>query len=559
MRTGSGNLHLEIQTSRKNPVGLLRTTFWDKETGKYRHTQHGRVTGCSIGQLRLLQLAFREKVTPAGSPDALAILRAREVGASRVVLEVARGLGLHRALYSRARPWVDCVMAMVAGRIVFQGSKLSLCNQWSNTCLWELCGIEGRPEVGRHCYLPMDELLGRQKAIQKRLAARHLGADGGGVLVLYDITSTYFEGEYKESDIVRFGYNRDRKKGTRQVVVGLLCNAEGCPVGCEIFAGNTNDASTVAGKLEEIRSLYGIAKCVFVGDRGMLTSARLSDIAAMDGVSTITALTHGQLQKLLEEDTIQMDLFDEHGVVEVTDPGDPGLRYCLCRNPVSARKEGETRCRLLGLSAEGLTLIADYKRSVTVEKLGARVGRLLEKYKMGKFIRWHIVPAGGKAGGKAAPLRHELRWELDEERIARESRLDGCYIIRSDVDSETMDGQSLVDTYKSLGEVERAFRNLKTVSLEMRPVYHKLDERIRAHVFLCTLAYYVQWHMHRALAPLYQSDGEGAERRWTFRGAIEGLKALTRNDVRINGIEFQQDVRPDAEQARILDLLKAAV
>ena len=253
MRTADGSLHLEIQTSRKSPVGLLRTTFWDKDAKKYSHTQHGRITGFSLAQLQLLQLAFREKVVPSGSPEAFTILRSREIGASQAILDIARGLGLHRALYSRSEPWVESVMAMIVGRIVYQGSKLSLCNQWQNTRLWELCGIQGRPDVEEHCYHPMDQLLKRQKAIQKKLAAKHLEKESLDTIVLYDITSTYFEGEYEDSDIVRYGYNRDRKKGTKQIVIGLICNGEGCPVGCEVFRGNTNDVSTVEDKINELK------------------------------------------------------------------------------------------------------------------------------------------------------------------------------------------------------------------------------------------------------------------------------------------------------------------
>ena len=222
MRTRNGNLHLEIQTSRKSPVGILRTSFRDKRSAKMLHTQHGRITGCSFDQLRMLQLAFREKVIPADSPDAFRILKSKEYGASRALLALAHELGLHRALYSRTAPWVECVLAMIVGRILYQGSKLSLCNQWADTSLWEQCGIEGRPDVEEHCYLPLDRLLERQRAIQKKLAARHLE---NGCLVLYDITSSYFEGEYKASALVLFGYNRDQKNGHEQIVIGLLCSS----------------------------------------------------------------------------------------------------------------------------------------------------------------------------------------------------------------------------------------------------------------------------------------------------------------------------------------------
>lgn len=384
MRTRLGNLHLEIQTSRKSPVGLLRTSFRDKSSGKIRHTQHGRITGCSIQQLRLLQLAFRDKVMPLDSPEAMCIINSREFGASHAVLELLRDLGLHRDLYSRTEPWVQYVCAMIVGRIVYQGSKLSLCNQWEDSRLWELCGVQGRPDVETHCYEPLDRLLERQPAIQDKLARKHLS---NGCLVLYDITSTYFEGAYQDSEIVLFGYNRDGKKGHEQIVIGLLCNREGCPVGCEVFPGNTKDATTVLGKIIELRERYGLEKLVFVGDRGMVTQSNLKELSDLEGLNTIGALTHREIVRLLERRVIQTELFDQRKVVEVHDP-DSDERYCLCRNPNTAQREGKTRRRLLDLTSKGLDGIGVYKKSTTVETLGARVGKLLAKYKMGKFVDW---------------------------------------------------------------------------------------------------------------------------------------------------------------------------
>ncbi len=548
MQTKNGNLHLEIQTSRKSPVGILRNTFWDKVKKGPRHTQLGRITGCTIQQLKMLQLAFREKVIAVDSPDATKVLSARELGASRAVIAMAKKLGLHRILHSKSEPWVDAVLAMIAGRIVYQGSKLSLCNTWRDSVLWQLCGIEGRPQVETHCYQPLDRLLQRQKIIQSKLAAKHASE---GTLVLYDITSTYFEGEYKDSEIVKFGYNRDRKKGCEQVVIGLITNAQGCPIGSEVFAGNTKDSSTVMEKIEEIRKEYGLEYFIFVGDRGMITQQRFDDIRAIGTINTISALTHGQLKELISRDIIQPELFDERNIVEIIDPDSPELRHCLCLNPITKITEGKTRQRLLELTEKDLKLIADYKKSTTVEKLGARVGRSLQKYKMGKFIIWSIESDPEKPLSR----NHRLIWSLDQEKIKREEKLDGCYVIRTDVTQSRMSTSAVVESYKALGNVERAFRNLKTVQLEMRPVYHKTDDRIRAHIFLCTLAYYVQWHMMQSLKPLFDADGQGANRRWTFRGIINRLRQICEHDVSIAGITYQQSTVPDEEQREILKLL----
>jgi transposase len=552
MQTRDGNLHLEIQTSRKNPVGILRTSYRDKSTGKMLHTQHGRIAGCTLEQLRLLQLGFRQQVIPESSPDAFRIIRSREWGASHAVLQLLKGLGLHRILYSRSEPWVDSVCAMIVGRIVFQGSKLGLCNRWEDTCLWELCAVQERPDVEERCYLPLDRLLKRQKAIQKKLAQAHLQ---DGCLVLYDITSSYFEGAYQESEIVQFGYNRDGKKGHEQIVIGMLCTKDGCPIGCEVFSGNTNDSSTVLDKVTELREQYGLSKLVFVGDRGMVTEARLKELRDINGLNTISALTHRQIVQLLEKKVIQAELFDEHKIVEVHDPQSPAQRYFLCRNPLSREKETNTRKRLLDLTVQGLSQLAAYKQSVTVETLGSRVGKLLAKYKMGKFIDWHIDADTQKNKSRS----HRLVWKLKEEKIASEALLDGCYIVHTDVAKETMNSEQVVQTYKDLGHVERAFRNLKTVQLEIRPVYHKKDDRIRAHVFLCMLAYYVQWHMHKRLEPLFSGDEKGKNRRWTFESVIEQLRQITSNTVQVGKVQFEQISQPTETQKQIINLLTSAM
>ena len=323
-------------------------------------------------------------------------------------------------------------------------------------------------DVREHCYAAMDRLLDRQEAIQRHLAQQHLKE---GALVLYDITSSYFEGEYADSDIVSYGYNRDGKRGHEQIVIGLLCSAEGCPVGVEVFKGNTQDARTVPGKIAEVQNRYGIKELIFVGDRGMVTHSTEDKLKDVDGLSTISALTHRQIVSLLERKVIEPDLFDENNIVEVVDPDELTRRYCLCRNPQSAKRDGDTRTALLGRTRDGLNRIAQAKRKASPDKIGARAGRLLAKTKMGKFVIWRIEDG-------------HLAWRFDEEKIAAEKLFDGCYIICSNVPADQMSRQELVASYKSLALVEMAFRNLKTVQLEVRPVYHKTDDRIRAHVFL---------------------------------------------------------------------------
>ena len=531
-------VHLEIQKHRSSFYGVLRSSY--REDGLVKHSNHGRITGLALEQLQLIQAAFRGEVVPKDSPDAFQILSSKEYGASCALLALAKELGLPQMLYSRNEPWVNDCLAMIIGRILYAGSKLSLSHQWKSTVLWELCGVSGPVDVEEHCYEPMDRLLDRQKAIQKTLAAKHLQE---GCLVLYDITSSYLEGAYEESEIVLFGYNRDGKRGHEQICLGLLCNEHGCPVGVEVFPGNTQDASTVLQKVQELQTEYGLKKVIFVGDRGMVTQANVKELQGVEGLHLISALTHQQIVALLERKVITAELFDEKKVVEVIDPENPKRRYGLCRNPESAKREGVTRQRLLDLTQDGLRKIAQSRRKSTDEKIGARVGRVLQQYKMGKFVVWKVV------AGK-------LEWSLDQARIDQEKIFDGCYIISSDVPAEQMAQQKVVASYKSLSLVEGAFRNLKTVSLEMRPVFHKKDDRICSHVFLCMLAYYVQWHAQQRLQPLFAKDGKGKDRQWTFSNVMERLKALRRQRVKVSGIEFEQVAEAEADQREILDLMK---
>lgn len=530
-------LHLEIQRHRSHAYGLIRSSY--REGGKVRHTTHGRLTGMTLTQLKLIQAAFRQAVVPTDSPGSLEVIGSREYGASRAVLALAKELGLDRMIYSRREPWVEHALAMIAGRLVHAGSKLALTHQQKNTALWNLCGVEGLVDVDEHCYAAMDRLLPRQRALEQKLAERHLKS---GRLVLYDITSSYFEGEYSASEIVLFGYNRDGKRGHEQMVIGLVCNEDGCPVGVEVFPGNTQDASTVPDKIEQIRKTYGIEQIIFVGDRGMVTQASLDKVKGVEGLNTISALTHRQIVELLERKVIQIELFDERKVVEVIDPERPGRRYELCRNPQSAHRETATRKKLLDLTRQALDRIVQAKHKASAERIGARVGRILQQYKMGKFVRWEVQEG-------------RLLWSFDEAHIAEEILQDGCYIISTDVRVDQMDAEEVVASYKKLQMVERAFRNLKTVTLEVRPVFHKTDDRIRAHVLLCMLAYYIQWHMQQRLQPLFDEDGEGKHRAWTFAAVINRLTAIRQQTIRQAGVDFTVISSPEPDQQRILDLL----
>ena len=534
MARKSNSYHLDIQTHRKNPYGLLRNSY--REGGKVKKETLCRFTGLSLEQLRAMQAAIQGRTV---MKEDFKITDSREYGASFACFAMMKALGLDKTIYSRpSEEWVRCSLAMVAGRIVYAGSKLSLSHCGSYSALWETCGVGGEIDVDVHCYDVMDRLLERQDAIQKTLTKKHLQ---GGILVLYDITSSYMEGEYEGSGLVRFGYNRDGKRGHEQIVISLLCSKEGCPVAVEVFPGNTKDETTFLGKVNELRDKYGMDKIVIAGDRGMVTAINYGQLDH-DAVKVISALTHGAIKSLCDKGGIQVSMFDEKNIVEVID-GD--MRYCLCKNPDMAEKEAETRKALLKKTADELDkIIASTKKSKYSKEM--RIGKVIGKYKMGKFFTFE-----GEGD--------EVKYALDEKRIEQESSLDGCYVIYTDVSPDDMAAVEAVESYKGLARVEQAFRSMKTVKLEIRPIYHKKDERIRCHVFICMLAYYVMWHMKQRLQPLFEGDGKGKERKYTFDSVIERMKHISKNTVDFCNVQSEIVSEPTGEQQRILDLLGVSI
>ena len=530
MNQKSSSYHLEIQTHRKNPYGLLRNSY--RVDGKTRHDTICRFTGLSLEQLRAMQAAIQGKMV---AKEEFKITASREYGASFACVELMKSLDLHKAIFSRTNEeWVRACLAMIAGRLVYAGSKLSLSHCGSYSALWETCGIEDRIDVNTHCYAAMDKLYKRQGAIQKSLAKKHLH---NGIAVLYDITSCYLEGEYEDSELVRFGYNRDQKRGHEQIVISLLCAKDGCPIAVDVLKGNTKDETTVLDKIEELKVRYGIENVVFVGDRGMVTQANYRQINH-DTIKVISALTHKAIKSLCEKGTIQMGLFDEKNVVEVIDGG---MRYCLCKNPDMAAKESATRFALLKKTTDELDKIVASTRKTKYSK-DMRAGKIVNQYKMGKFI---IFQGEGE----------NLTYTLDEVKIEQESHLDGCYVIYTDVSAEDLTAVEAVESYKSLIQVEQAFRSMKTVRLEIRPIFHKTDDRIKCHVFLCMLAYYVMWNMKQRLRSLEDSDGTGSHRKYTFGYIMESLKSIRKETVDFCNAQTSVITSLTEEQSRILQLL----
>ena len=526
--------HLDIQTHRKNPYGLLRTSY--REDGKVKKETIGRFSGLSLEQLRVIQAAIQAGIQGKAFPqEDFKIISSREYGASFVCVELLKRLGLDQAIYSRSsEDWVRSSLAMIAGRLVYSGSKLSLSHSSSYSALWNICGIDD-VDVNIHCYDAMDQLLHRQDAIQKILAKKHLH---DGILILYDITSSYMEGEYDDSDLVCFGYNRDQKRGHEQIVISLLCSKDGCPIAVEVLKGNTKDETTVLNKINEINTKYGLKTIIFVGDRGMVTQANYDEINH-DTVKVISALRHSAIKSLCDKGTIQLSMFDEKNIVEVIDGK---LRYCLCKNPDMARKEAITRQALLQRTKEKLDAIASSTRKSKNSK-EVRAGKVINKFKVGKFFA-------------IEGIGDNLSYTLNNEKIAQEAALDGCYIIYSDVAPKNMTALSIVENYKNLMRVEQAFRSMKTVHLEIRPVFHKKDERIQCHVFICMLAYYVMWHIKLLIKPIFDTDGNGKKRKYTFDSIMKILKCIRQETVEFCNAKTHIITKPTEEQKHILNLLE---
>jgi len=451
-----------------------------------------------------LRILLRGGQAVTSLDESFEIVRSRSHGAVAAVLGTLRRVGLEKLLATRRSPERDRIVALIVQRILQPGSKLAASREFGgltgSTTLADLLALESCTEDD--LYAALDWLGERQESLENALAKKHL-ADG--MLVLYDVTSTYFEG--RACPLARYGYSRDGKKDRLQIVLGLLCTGEGIPVAVEVFEGHTKDSQTVAAQIAKIRERFALRRVVLVGDRGMLTEARLrEDVRPVEGLEWITALTAPQVRGLVETRVLQPSLFDEQDVAEIQSPDYPGERLIACFNPLLADERARKREELLQATEKELTKIkAATQRTKSPlrgrDKIGLRVGKVLGHFKVGKHFRLTITDA-------------EFEFERDEENIRREAGVDGIYILRTRVAESVLDSKNVVRSYKRLSKVERAFRSLKTVDLKVRPIYHHLSKRVRAHVFLCMLAYYVEWHMREALAPILldDDDRETAER-----------------------------------------------
>jgi hypothetical protein len=556
------------------PAVLLRESY--RDGGKVKKRTLANLSQLRPEQIDAMRAVLRgEALVPAG--EGLEIVRALPHGHVLAALGTARRLKLDRLLPRAADRRARLALALIVARLIDPASKLATARALDEaTALHSLGATLGLGAVtAKEVYATLDWLGGAQEAIERGLARRHLN---DGTLLLYDVTSTWLEGRCCE--LGRLGYSRDGQRDKLQIVVGLLCTAEGCPVAVEVFEGNTGDPATLAGQIRKLKQRFGLTRVVLVGDRGLITSARIAEDLTPAGLDWITALRAPAIQKLAAADgPLQLSLFDERDLAEIESPDYPGERLIVCRNPALGAERTRKRNELIEATERELEHIQARVRRARqplkgADKIGRAVGAVLGRRKVAKHFQIAITD-------------RDLRFARDTAAIAAEAALDGLYVLRTSVPAGQLSDADVVRAYKSLAGVERAFRSLKTVDLELRPVFHWTAPRVRAHVLLCMLAYYLEWHMRQALASVLFDDhdrpaGEAlraspvakarpspaAKRKaktkqtddglpvHSFRSLLADLATLTRNTVRFGrAATFPVLATPTQVQRRVLDLL----
>lgn len=551
------------------PAILLRESY--RENGKVKTRTLANLSKLPASAIDVLKRSLKgQSLVPL--EETLDIVASPHHGHVKAVLQTLCRLGLPRLMDSRPSRERNLVVAMIVARILAPHSKLATTRWWHNTTLPAVLGVQDANESD--LYAALDWLLKRQGRIEKKLAARHL-AEGG--LALYDLSSSYFEGA--TCPLAAFGHNRDGKKGKRQVNYGLLANSQGVPVAVSVFKGNIADPTTLLGQARRLQKTFAIRSFVIVGDRGMITQTQINALRGEDGVDWITALRPKAVQTLLADGALQMDLFDERNLFTLTHPNFAGERLVACRNPELARRRAVKRRSLLAATAKALDKVCgmvERGRLQGKDKIGVRVGKVVNQYKMAKHILLDIEDK-------------RFTYALDEENIQAEAALDGVYVIRTSLDKERISDEDAVRSYKQLTYVERAFRSMKTMDLQVRPIHHRLEGRVRAHIFLCMLAYYVQWHMVDAwrellfvdedqaaratrdpVAPAQRSAGalrkaqvrvlEDGSPVHSFRTLLSDLGTIVRNQCRVPGADanappLEITTTPNAQQKRAYELL----
>ncbi|MHB1662981.1 MAG: IS1634 family transposase [Thermoplasmataceae archaeon] len=564
-------MHIHIVPNRKAaPTILLRESY--REGKKVKKRTLANLSRLPMAQIEIIRAAL-SGVDLRPVTESFEIIRSLAQGHVQAVALMMERLGLASLIGAKPCQERDLVLAMIAARILAPDTKLATTRWWHTTTLAEDFGVTQASE--NDCYAAMDWLLARQDRIQKKLAARHL-TEGG--LVLYDLSSSYFEGH--TCPLAKRGYSRDGKHGTLQVEYGLMTDGRDCPVAISVHEGNVADPTTLMPEIQRLKQDFGIEQFVMIGDRGMISQKAIDAIRAQGGIDWITALKGVSIRALVEDKTLQPDLFDERNLLELSHPDYPGERLVACRNPELRKLRGHKREDLLVATEESLKKIqvrVAAGRLVGKDKIGLKAGAIVNRYKMAKHFTLDIQDT-------------TFSFTRKTEAITAEAALDGIYIIRTSVVAERMDAATCVRHYKSLAQVERAFRSMKTMDLKIRPIHHRLADRVRAHIFLCMLAYYVEWHMRAAWRELMFTDEDqeaketrdpvapaqrsaAAQRKasrhqqddgapiYSFQTLLADLATVTRNTCRVphtdgEGSTFPVLTIPNSTQKRAYELIK---
>jgi len=571
-------MYIESVPNRHSPPAiLLRESY--REGGRVKKRTLLNLSDWPADRIAGFKMLLKGGTVIPGDQQAITIIRSLPHGHVAAALGTARKIGLDRLLGPDGNRCRDLVLALLVNRLLEPGSKLAAARALSpdtaSSSLGQQLGLG--PVDEDELYTALDWLAVRQPAIETALAKDHLA---GGTLVLYDVSSSYMEGRC--CPLAQYGYNRDGKRGKLQIVYGLLCAADGCPVAIEVFEGSTADPVTLTSQVTKLKERFGLAHVVLVGDRGMITQARIAEDLGTAGLDWITALRAPAIKILRDAGALQMSLFDERDMAAITSPDFPGERLIVCRNRALAAERGRRREDLLAATERELARIAAAvarQRLRGAAAIGLKVGAVLDRHKMAKHFTLDIAD-------------NRFGFARKTEEVAAEAALDGIYVVRTSLPATVLDDPTTVRSYKSLSLVERAFRCLKSVDLQIRPVYHWLADRVRAHVFLCMLAYYLEWHMRQRLAPMLydDTDKDAAEAQrasvvakaarspaaitkqstgqtedglpvHSFRTLLADLATLTRNTL-LTAIDperpFTLSARPTALQHKALDLLGLA-
>ena len=566
-------MHIDIVPNRKSPPAvLLRESY--REGTHVRKRTLANLSALSAEQVDAIRRTLRgETLVPLA--DLFEIVHSHHHGHVQAIRTAMHQLGFEALIASRPSRERDLIVAMVTARIIEPTSKLATTRWWHTTTLPDICGVTDADEDD--LYAALDWLITRQAHIEKKLAARHLHQGG---FVLYDLSSSYFEGT--TCPLAALGYNRDGKRGKLQVNYGLLTDPRGCPVAVSVFKGNTGDPTTLMPQVEKLQKTFTIDQLVLVGDRGMISQKQINALKQREGLDWITALRTGALRKLVDGGHLQLGLFDQRNLFEVTHPDFPGERLVACRNPQLALLRAHKRQSLLDATSRDLEHVRGMiarGRITGKAAIGVRIGKVVDKYKMSKHLVLDIREDG-------------FDFHLDDDKVAAEAALDGIYVIRTSLPAQRLAADDVVRSYKMLSQVERAFRSLKTIDLEVRPIRHRLEDRVKAHIFLCMLAHYVVWHMieswrellfcdedqqakttrdpvapatrsHAALDKVYSKVLDDGTPVHSFQTLLKDLSSIVSNACRRPGASpageptFEVVTTPNSTQQRAYDLLKS--